>query len=72
MDRARKMAGRIAGNAPVAVEMALKSLYGAEENSMENALAFEATLFGLLASTGDMKEGMAAFLEKRRPVFEGS
>lgn len=51
--------------------MALASLYGASESSMDRALDFEATLFGLLASTGDMKEGMAAFLEKRRPVFRG-
>lgn len=72
MDRARKVAGRIARNAPVAVEMALASLYGAEESTMEHALAFESTLFGLLASTDDMKEGMAAFLEKRRAVFGGS
>ena len=71
MDRAEKMAARIAGNAPVAVRMALASLYGASESSMDRALDFEATLFGLLASTGDMKEGMAAFLEKRRPVFRG-
>ena len=31
----------------------------------------ESALFGLLASTGDMKEGMTAFLEKRKPAFEG-
>lgn len=72
MDRAGKVAARIARNAPVAVEMALASLYGAVENTMDHALAFEATLFGLLASTDDMQEGMAAFLEKRRAVFRGS
>ena len=71
MDRAEKVAARIAGNAPVAVRMALASLYGSSESSMDRALDFEATLFGLLASTGDMKEGMAAFLEKRKPVFRG-
>ena len=71
MDRAGKLAARIAGNGPVAVQMALASLYGAAESSMDHALAFEASLFGLLASTDDMKEGMAAFLEKRRPAFRG-
>ena len=71
MDRAGKVAARIAANAPVAVRLALASLYAASESSMERALDFEATLFGLLASTDDMKEGMAAFLEKRRPVFRG-
>ena len=71
MDRAGKLAARIAGNGPVAVRMALASLYGAAESGMDHALAFEASLFGLLASTDDMKEGMAAFLEKRRPAFRG-
>ncbi len=72
MDRAGKVAGRIAANAPVAVRMALASLYGAVESTMDHALEFEATLFGLLASTDDMKEGMAAFLEKRKAVFRGA
>lgn len=72
MDRARALAGRIAKNAPVAVEMALASAYGAIENTMDHALEFEASLFGLLASTDDMREGMAAFLEKRKANFEGS
>ena len=72
MDRARALAERIAANAPVAVEMALTSAYSAVESTMDNALGFEASLFGLLASTNDMKEGMAAFLERRKADFEGS
>ncbi len=72
MDRARELAARIAANAPIAVRLALASLYRAEESPIEHSLAFEANLFGLLASTADMKEGMSAFLEKRRPVFGGS
>ncbi len=72
MDRARALAERIAANAPVAVEMALASAYSAVESTMDNALEFEASLFGLLASTSDMKEGMAAFLERRKADFKGS
>lgn len=72
MERARGLAARIAANAPIAVRLALASLYRAEESAIEHSLAFEANLFGLLASTADMKEGMSAFLEKRRPVFRGS
>ena len=35
------------------------------------ALDHESALFGLLAATADMKEGMEAFLEKRKPKFGG-
>ncbi len=71
LDRARALANRITRNAPVAVEMALNSIYRAVESPMEHAQAVEATMFGLLASTGDMREGMAAFLEKRKAEFSG-
>lgn len=70
-ERARALVERIARNGPVALEMALKSMVAAAENTMEHALSLESSLFGLLASTGDMKEGMAAFLEKRRATFKG-
>ena len=71
MDRARALAGRIARNAPVALELALRSIYEAVESTMDHAMETESALFGLLASTDDMREGMAAFLEKRRAAFKG-
>ena len=71
MERAEKLLARIVRNGPKALEMALKSMYAAAENTMEHALALESSLFGLLASTRDMREGMAAFLEKRKARFEG-
>lgn len=71
LERAHALVDRIARNGPVAVEMALKSMVAAAENTMEHALALESSLFGLLASTEDMKEGMAAFMEKRRAAFRG-
>jgi enoyl-CoA hydratase/carnithine racemase len=39
--------------------------------SLEEGLLLEANHFGLLAGTADMKEGLAAFLAKRPPKFEG-
>lgn len=71
LERTRAFARRITRNAPVALEMALKSIYQAVESPMDQAQATEATMFGLLASTDDMKEGMAAFLEKRKAQFSG-
>jgi enoyl-CoA hydratase len=55
LERARQMASRIARNGPVAVRMALESVYHALDASTEEALRFESSLFGLLASTEDMR-----------------
>jgi enoyl-CoA hydratase len=41
------------------------------EMPFETAQIHEATLFGLVASTADMREGTRAFLEKRKPQFNG-
>ncbi len=71
LDRAKAYIRQITKNGPVAVRMALESVYRALDTSTDEALAFESSLFGLLASTDDMREGMSAFLEKRKPEFEG-
>ena len=71
LDRAKDFARGITKNGPVAVRMALESIYLALDSAPADAASFESALFGLLASTGDMKEGMTAFLEKRKPAFEG-
>jgi enoyl-CoA hydratase len=55
----------------VAVRMALESIYRAIDTATADALALESSLFGLLATTEDMKEGMSAFLEKREARFTG-
>lgn len=71
LDEARKFLGRVTKNGPVAVRMALESIYRGLDTGTGEALAFESSLFGLLASTEDMREGMGAFLEKRKPDFKG-
>jgi len=71
MDRARALLRKVTKNGPLAVRMALESAYRALDTPMAEALATEASLFGLLASTEDMREGMTAFLEKRKAVFKG-
>lgn len=71
MESALELMGRITSKGPVAVRMALESIYGALDMSSREAMARESALFGLLASTEDMKEGMRAFLEKREAKFQG-
>jgi enoyl-CoA hydratase len=71
LDEAKALLRRVTKNGPVAVRMALESIYRGLDTGTAEALAFESALFGLLASTDDMKEGMSAFLEKRKPDFAG-
>ena len=70
-DRALDLARSIARNGPVAVRLAMESIYAALDSNTRQALDHEASLFGVLASTDDMKEGMNAFLEKRKADFTG-
>lgn len=70
-EAARGWMERILRKGPVAVRLALESIYHAQDVAMPEALLHESALFGLLASTEDMKEGMTAFLEKRKPRFHG-
>ena len=72
LDRALDLARRIAANGPVAVRLALESIYTALDANTRQAMDHEASLFGVLASTDDMKEGMTAFLEKRKAEFTGT
>ena len=55
---------------PVAVRFALDAVNHGSEMPLADGLNYEATFFGLLASTDDLREGMKAFLEKRKPKFE--
>lgn len=61
----------ILANGPVAVRLCLEAVDTGLEIPSEEALKLEANTFGLLASTHDMREGMAAFLDKRPAAFRG-
>jgi len=67
----RALMQKILSNGPVALAAALESVDHAAHATTEQAQLLESNLFGLLASTADMREGMAAFLEKRSAKFEG-
>ena len=68
---AKEMAKAILANGPVACRYVLEAVRRGLDMSLADGLVFEATLFGLCAATSDMREGMAAFLEKRPARFQG-
>lgn len=71
MDATLTLMRTILSNGPVAIALALEAVDRAAATTTEDALTLESNLFGLLASTDDMREGMAAFLEKRTARFAG-
>jgi enoyl-CoA hydratase/carnithine racemase len=71
MAEARKLAAQLARSAPIAMRYIINAVNKGPEMPFAEACQYEATLFGLVASTDDMREGTAAFLEKRKPEFKG-
>jgi enoyl-CoA hydratase len=69
--QAKALARSLAEKAPVAIRYILEAVHKGLEMPFAQAQIFEATLFGLVASTEDMREGTRAFLEKRRAEFKG-
>ncbi|MBA3893408.1 MAG: enoyl-CoA hydratase/isomerase family protein, partial [Gemmatimonadales bacterium] len=59
-------------NGPLAVRACLEAVDAGYDMGLDEALLLEANLFGLLSGTSDMREGTAAFLAKRKAVFEGT
>ena len=71
LEEALKLAQKLAGQAPVAVRLGKEAVNKAFELSLSEGLAFERRAFHLLFASEDQKEGMAAFIEKRRPQWKG-
>jgi enoyl-CoA hydratase len=69
--RAVEMAKQIAELPPLALEQAKEAVLRGMDASLETGLALEAKAIQLLFSSEDQKEGMAAFIEKRKPRFTG-
>lgn len=71
MDEAKKMANDIASKPSISVRAAKEAILKAQDTTLEVGLDFERKAFYTLFATEDGKEGMKAFLEKRKPVFKG-
>ena len=69
--RALEMAQQIATLAPLAVQQIKEVILAGQDASLETGLRLEAKAIQLMFSTYDQKEGMAAFIEKRKPQFLG-
>ncbi|MBW8865860.1 MAG: enoyl-CoA hydratase/isomerase family protein [Acidobacteria bacterium] len=68
---AKKLAAQLASSAPIAMRYIINAINKGVEMPFAEACQYEATLFGLVASTDDMREGTKAFLDKRKPTFTG-
>lgn len=71
MQEAVRLAKEVAAMSPVAVQMAKEAVKRSFEVPLEEGLHFERKNFYMLFSAEDQKEGMNAFIEKRRPDFKG-
>ena len=71
IDESKKMASKIATKPPFAMKMAKHAVNGGINMDIKSAIAYEARCLEILFSTEDMKEGVNAFIEKRKPYFNG-
>lgn len=71
LEEAKNMAREIAKKSPVAVKLAKEAILKAFEGTLSEGLQFERKNFYMLFSSEDQKEGMKAFLEKRKASFTG-
>ncbi len=66
-----KLAQKIAEKAPIALQMCKEAVKFASRSNLDEGLRREVDLFAICFSTEDKKEGVSAFLEKRKPEFKG-
>lgn len=71
LEEAHALAKEIATMPPLALQMAKESILKSFDTTIEGGLEFERRDFYLLFASEDMKEGMNAFIEKRKPLWKG-
>jgi enoyl-CoA hydratase len=71
LDEAIRLGNELAARAPVAVRLAKEAINYAFESDLAGGTAYERRLFYMLYATEDQKEGMNAFVEKRKAKWSG-
>jgi enoyl-CoA hydratase len=71
LPEAKRIAQGIAARAPLAITATKRAIREGAALPLSEGLALEALHFGAMVSTSDFREGTRAFLEKRKPIFEG-
>jgi enoyl-CoA hydratase len=72
LDGTMKLVHTMLSRGPVAVRLAIEAISRGQNMSQQDGEIMECDMFGLAATTEDMKEGMSAFLEKRKAAFKGA
>lgn len=71
MEEAHKLAAKLAGKSPLTTRITKQCLKNAINTDLAAGLLYEQKAFAFLFATEDKKEGLAAFSEKRKPLFKG-
>jgi enoyl-CoA hydratase len=71
MSHAKELARKLASKSPIALKLAKDAINVGLNLSLTEGIEYEKKMFAILCGTDDKKEGVAAFLEKRKPVFRG-
>jgi enoyl-CoA hydratase/carnithine racemase len=71
MDHTKQLAKKLALKSPLALKMAKDAINTGLELSLAEGIKYEQRNFAILCGSEDKKEGVAAFLEKRKPDFKG-
>jgi enoyl-CoA hydratase len=66
------LARTLLSRGPLALAMALEAVLRGTDTTQDEGLRIECDLFGIVSSTDDMREGLKAFLEKRKPTYRGT
>jgi len=71
LEESEALVRKMLANGPVSLRFIIEAVNSGLEMPLAEGQYLEATLFGLICTTEDMKEGTKAFLEKRPPKFQG-